>query len=256
MKYRLLALLVLLAPLSSVKAAEDEPIDCLIITGDHRYHAWEETTPILEEFLEADGRIDVDVTTTPGEDLNPETLAEYDVLLLNYRESENPPPGTKWSEENKQAFLDAVKGGTGLVVYHYASSAFPEWEEFERAIAGGWRSQGFHGPKHAFTVSKTAADHPISRGLPPEFSHEVDELYQNSKMVPGNTVLATAYSDPDLPKGTGKDEPVIWVNTYGQGRVYNNALGHDARAISDPMFQQWMRRGVEWAGAGEVRDGD
>ena len=31
-------------------------------------------------------------------------------------------------------------------------------------------------------------------------------------MVPGSDVLATAYSDPDKPRGTGKDEPVIWVN--------------------------------------------
>ena len=254
MRRALLPLLGLFALAAPARSAQDEPVKCLIIAGDHRYHAWEETTPILEQFLEEGGRIDVDVTTKPGEDLTAENLENYDVLLLNYRESEEPPPGSKWSEENKQAFLDAVKGGTGLVVYHYASSAFPEWQEFERAIAGGWRTQGFHGPPHAYTVSKTSADHPISEGLPPEFSHEVDELYQNSKMVPGNEVLATAYSDPEKPRGTGKDEPVIWVNSYGEGRVYNNALGHDAKAISDPMFQQWMRRGVEWAATGEVSD--
>ena len=60
-----------------------------------------------------------------------------------------------------------------------------------------------------------------------QFEHKIDELYQNSVMVPGNIVLATAYSDPQKPKGTGKDEAVIWVNTYGKGRVYENSMGHD-----------------------------
>ena len=122
--------------------------------------------------------------------------------------------------------------------------------EFEKAIAGGWRTQGFHGPKHVFTVKKTAVKHPISEGLPAQFDHAIDELYQNSMMVPGNIVLATAYSDPSKPRGTGKDEPVIWVNTYGKGRVYVNALGHDVEAMSDPNFQAWMRRGVIWAATG------
>ena len=41
-----------------------------------------------------------------------------------------------------------MRDGKGLVVFHHASSAFtkPNWDEFEKAVAGGWRSQGFHGP--------------------------------------------------------------------------------------------------------------
>ena len=176
------------------------------------------------------------------------------MLLLNYKDTPKGAPETKWSDANKEAFLKAVREGKGLVVFHFASSAFtkPNWEEFEKAIAGGWRTQGFHGPKHDFTVKKTAVKHPISEGLPAEFDHTIDELYQNSVMVPGNEVLATAYSDPAKPRGTGKDEPVIWVNTYGKGRVYNNALGHDVEAMSDPNFQAWIRRGVIWAATGHV----
>ena len=142
-------------------------------------------------------------------------------------------------------------------MFHHASSAFikPNWDEFEKAIGGVWRSQVFHGPKHVFTVKKTDAKHPISEGLPSQFEHKIDELYQNSVMVPGNVVLATAYSDPQKPRGTGKDEPVIWVNSYGKGRVlYENVLGHDVEAMSDPQFQEWMRRGVILGRAGGKLD--
>ena len=93
--------------------------------------------------LEEGGRIKVDVTTTPSKDLTDENLAKYDVLILNYRDTAAGPPESRWSEANKEAFLKAVRGGKGLVVYHYASSAFvkPNWEEFEKAVAGGWRSR-------------------------------------------------------------------------------------------------------------------
>jgi len=224
------------------------PVKLLIITGDHG-HDWKATTRSLQEILSPGGKIAVDVTTTPAKDLTDANLAKYDVLLLNYKETPGGAPETKWSDANKQAFLKAVHDGKGLVVFHFASSAFtnPNWAEFEKAIAGGWRNQGFHGPPHGYTVKKTVAKHPISDGLPAQFEHTIDELYQNSVMVPGNIVLATAYSDPKKPRGTGKDEPVIWVNTYGKGRVYVNVLGHDVKAMSDPNFHAWLRRGVIWA---------
>jgi type 1 glutamine amidotransferase len=229
------------------------PVKLLIITGDHG-HAWKDTTAALKEFLGDGGKINVDVTTTPSKDLTDDNLTKYDVLLLNYKDTPNGAPESRWSEANKEAFLKAVHDGKGLVVFHHASSAFtkPNWDEFEKAIAGGWRSKGFHGPAHEFTVKKTDAKHPISEGLPVQFDHPTDELYQNSVMVPGSVVLATAYSDPKKPRGTDKDEAVIWVNSYGKGRVYENVLGHDTKAMADPNFRSWMRRGVIWAATGKV----
>jgi type 1 glutamine amidotransferase len=227
----------------------------LIITGDER-HDWEATTERLQEFISerSRGRIKVEVSKRPSIDLTDEKLARYDVLLLNYHETPAGPPESRWSETNKEAFLKAVRRGKGLVAYHFASAAFarPNWEAYEKAVAGGWRTQGFHGPAHAFIVKKTDVDHPISEGLPSRFEHEVDELYQNSMLTPGSKVLATAYSDPDKPRGTGRDEPVIWVNRYGAGRVFENLLGHDTKAMADPAFQTWMVRGIEWATTGSV----
>ena len=197
--------LTLAAGLAAPAADDAKPINLLIITGDHG-HDWKATTQALQDTLSAGGRIRPDVTTTPAKDLTAENLAKYDVLLLNYKDTPKGEPDTKWSDANKEAFLKAVKGGKGLVVYHHASSAFtkPNWEEFEKATAGGWRSQGFHGPKHEFVVKKTDEKHPISEGLPSQFNHVIDELYQNSLMVPGNVVLATAYSDPSQAEGDGQ----------------------------------------------------
>jgi len=243
------------APAPTPKPEEKKdaaPVKALIITGDE-YHDWKATTEALTKILGEGGKIAVDVTTNPSKDLTDANLARYDVLFLNYKDTAKGTPETHWSDANKEALLKAVREGKGLVSYHFASSAFtkPNWDEYEKVV-GGWRTQGFHGPKHNFTVKKTDAKHPISEGQPAKFDHAIDELYQNSVMVPGAVVLATAYSDPAKPKGTGKDEAVIWVSEYGKGRVYSNVLGHDVEALSDPNLHPWLRRGVIWAATGKV----
>ena len=151
-----------------------------------------------------------------------------------------------------------VRGGTGLVIYHHASSAFvagSEFDkEFERVIAGGWRKQGNHGKRHVFSVAVRKADHPITKGLPPEFVHANDELYQNSVMPADSVVLVTAYSDKALdPKNTGKHEAVVWVASYGKGRVCENVLGHDVAAMKSPGFQTLIVRCAEWAATGDAK---
>jgi len=237
-------------------AADAKPVKVLIITGDHG-HAWKETTPVLKELLTQAGMA-VDVTETPAKDLTASNLARYDVLLLNYKDTKKGGPDTKWSDQNKKDFADAVRGGKGLVVYHHASSAFTGGsgfdKEYEKIIAGGWRKQGNHGKRHEFSVAIRKKDHPITKDMPAEFAHSNDELYQNSVMLPGSLVLATAYSDKSIdPKNSDKHEPVVWVAEYGKGRVCENVLGHDVTAMQDKGFQTLLIRCVEWAATGDAK---
>jgi uncharacterized protein len=256
MRMLLLALAGLLLGTTGPALAQTKPVKVLIITGDHG-HDWRKTTPFLKDLLTKPGH-QVDVTETPAKDLTADNLARYDVLLLNYR---NTPKGAKdnpasvWTDENKNAFTAAVKGGTGLLVYHHASAAFVGDsafdKEFEKVIAGGWRKQGYHGKMHEFVVT-ARKDHPITRGID-TFQHGRDELYQNSLITPGSAVLATAYSDKRKdPKNTDKHEPIVWVSTYGQGRVCENVLGHDVEAMQSAGFQALLIRCVEWAATGEA----
>lgn len=246
------AMLVILA--WPAAGADTKPIKVLIITGDHWAHDWKKTTPFLKDLLTKAG-MQVDVTQTPAKDLTTSNLAKYDAFLLNYRDSPKGPPDSRWSEESKQAFADAVAAGKGLLVYHYASSAFTGGSDFdkryEQVIAGGWRKQGNHGKRHVFSVTVRDPQHPITRGLPAEFAHSNDELYQNSVLPPDALVLATAYSNKSLdPKNSGKHEPVVWVANYGKGRVCENVMGHDVPAMQDPGFQTLLIRGVEWVATG------
>jgi type 1 glutamine amidotransferase len=240
---------------TSRPAAAAEPIKVLIITGDNvDAHDWKGTTRALQDILGDPGRFKVDVTAAPSRDLTDDNLEKYDVLIVNYRETKQGSEDSKWSEANKAAFLKAVRGGKGLVAHHFASAAFsnPNWKEYEQALAGGWRTQGYHGPKHEFTVKKTDVKHPITEGLPSRFDHAIDELYSACMRTRGSVVLVTAYADASKPQGTGMDEAVVWVNQFGKGRVVENVLGHDTTAMADKNYQELMRRCVEWAATGKV----
>jgi len=280
-----LAALVLCSVLPRTGSAQQK-LRVLIITGSHQVHDWYNTTPILKKALEETGRFEVTVTENPVQDLTPANLQRYQVLMLHYRETregttqrwpildanykptgefkEFPGMPGRWPAANEKALLDAVSGGTGLVVIHYATSAFDtpaevNWPEYETLVGGGWRaSKGHsgHGAQLQYKVKIIDHDNPITKGFPAEFLHTKDELYHNSLILDGDTVLATAFDDPVggvRPTATGKDEPLIWVRQYGKGRVYTNELSHgpDQMRLS-PGYLSLIQRGTEWVATGKV----
>ncbi len=47
------------------------------------------------------------------------------------------------------------------------------------------------------------------------------------------------------------DVPQVWTKLWGNGRVFYNALGHNAAVFDVPEAIELMRRGFRWAdGAG------
>jgi type 1 glutamine amidotransferase len=96
------------------------------------------------------------------------------------------------------------------------------------------------------------SNNPIMRGLPPVWMHANDELYGMLRGPGKNmTVLATAHSDAKN-HGTGYDEPMMMVLSYGKGRIFHTPMGHDAFALSCVGFMTIFQRGTEWAATGKV----
>jgi len=57
------------------------------------------------------------------------------------------------------------------------------------------------------------------------------------------TDVVTWYHSPNGPV----DMPVAWTRQWGLGRVYYNALGHQANVIADGPAYEMLRRGLVWA---------
>lgn len=271
-RQRLLPVLAAWAMLA-VTAVAAPPYKALIVTGQNA-HDWKGTTPALWTLLTETNLFTVDVATSPpkGADMSgfKPNFADYAVVVSNYS-------GDDWPEDTKAALVEYVKNGGGLVIYHFALSAFPKWKEYNQIQGlGGWGKRdktagpymrwrdgkivrdnidgptGSHGPMQPFKIDIREPNHPITKGLPPVFAHVPDELYGWLR-GPGEdlTVLATAFAPKEL-GGAGEHEPILFTIKYGKGRVFQNALGHTAKELKSVAFVATFQRGVEWAATGKV----
>jgi type 1 glutamine amidotransferase len=249
---------LLAALIAAVSVFGQNKIELLIITGNHvGSHDWRTTTAEIQKILDETGRFNVHVTENfSGATL--ETLKPYDVVLLNYR---SPKPDNRWPAQTEQALMDWVRSGKGIVIYHFALSAFEGWEDFEKMATATWRpNNGQHSPRHDFQVTIVDPSHPIVQGMGNGFSIVDDELYNNLKTIEPEQrhVIATANDDPDLYKDKLRvlfDEdriaPMLWIRQWGKGRVFVTALGHDVKAMQNAGFRKTLARGAEWAATGK-----
>jgi uncharacterized protein len=212
-------LLLVIAGLFAFSSAcnQNATYKALIVTGQNN-HKWKESHPILKQLLEQTGLFTADIIITPekGGDMatfDPQ-FSNYDLVVLDYN-------GDSWSDKTNTAFLEFVKNGGGVVVYHAADNAFPEWEEYNKIIGlGGWGGRneksgpyvyyrgndivrddtskgigGTHGPRNDYIVRTRNFDHPITKGLPANWLHANDELYSLLRGPAENMeILATANS--------------------------------------------------------------
>ncbi|MFZ0304775.1 MAG: ThuA domain-containing protein [Terracidiphilus sp.] len=257
-------------------SAQAAKIPVAIVDGQSggAYHNWKLTTQVMKLELEETGLFDVTVITAPesGGDFsnfNP-NFAQYKALVMNY-------DGPDWPAALKSAFEQYVSNGGGLVIVHAADNSFPNWPAYNQMIGiGGWRNRnqdagpywyfkdgrlasdpkpgtaGMHGARLPFQITLRDNKNPITRGLPPVWMHANDELYGMLRGPGKNmTVLATAHSDL-MNHGTGYDEPMMMVLSYGKGRIFHTPMGHDVFALSCVGFMTIFQRGTEWAATGKV----
>jgi uncharacterized protein len=249
----------------------------LIVDGQNNHRNMNEGTQMMKGYLEETGLFFVEVATTPKKGENMDSFkpdfSKFDVVLSNYN-------GDAWPQETNQAFEKFIQNGGGLVVVHAADNSFPKWEAYNKMIGiGGWEGRneksgpyvywddakqqivhdpvagvgGSHGNQHEFIVKTREKNHPITKGLPTEWLHQQDELYDRLRGPAENmTVLATAFS-PKEQKGSGKNEPMLMTLTYGKGRIFHTTLGHETYSQKCIGFITTLQRGTEWVATGKVK---
>ena len=278
MKRTTLAMSAVVIVLAVLTPCAQAPITVMLLDGESggAYHDWQRVTPALKKMLDETNLFSTTVVTAPPVkgDLSgfAPNFAKYQVVVMNY-----DAPDDRWPATVKASFEAYMKNGGGLVAVHAADNAFPGWAAFNEMIGvGGWRGRreqagpywfvkdgkltsdtspgpaGSHGRRVPFQITMRDTSHPITKGLPPVWMHQGDELYARMRGPGKNmTVLATAFSDPQN-NGSGRDEPQLMVLSYGKGRIFHTTLGHDINALSSVGFVVTLQRGTEWAATAKV----
>jgi uncharacterized protein len=241
-----LLLLTLVAYSWPGSAAEStRKIQVLLVTGDdvQPAHNWREVSQAVRDQLVASGKFDVRVCEDAGVLDSAATLGRYDLVFLQLYNAKTPTLSAG-AKENLAAF---VRDGKGLAVSHLSSASFKEWDEFRKLCGRYWvMGKSGHGPRSVFKARIANKDNPITQGLA-DFEAD-DELYAKLQGDAPITVLVEADSD-----WSKKTEPLVFTVEYGKGRVFHDALGHDGKALSNPVAQKLLQRGCEWAATGKVQ---
>ena len=258
---------------------EPQPLKALIVSGQNN-HNWQVSHQVLQLILDNSGMFVTDIALTPskGEDMSNfhPKFDDYDVVILDYN-------GNRWPKSTDTAFLQYVQNGGGVIVYHAADNAFADWEEFNRIIAlGGWEGRneksgpycylengklvldnmpgngGSHGQQREYPMHCYQSEHPITQGLPNNWIHAQDEMY-DSMRGPANIkdLLYSGKADTNT-GGSGREEPLVFTVDYGKARIFHIMLGHcgptaeENPAMQCAGFQTLLLRGAEWAATGKV----
>ncbi|MGI6416166.1 MAG: ThuA domain-containing protein [Thermoguttaceae bacterium] len=180
----------------------------------------------------------------------PANLAKYDAVMLNnttYLKFPRP--------ELRQALLDYVRSGKGLIGIHAATDNFYDWPEGAKMIGGLFDGHPWGGGgTWAFRID--APDHVLNRAFGGKGFKLQDEIYQFKDPYSRDdrrVLLTLDLTDPATGKVTGgvkradKDFAVAWIKTEGKGRVFYCALGHAANVFMDPAVMQFCLDGIQYA---------
>ena len=184
-------------------------------------------------------------TVTSTEDLSiftPEKLRAFAALVF-FTTGELPT-----TDGQKRAFLDFIRGGKGFVGVHSATDTFYHWPEYLALIGGYFNDHPWH---QTVTIDVADRSNPIVAFLGSSLSI-ADEIYQISDFDYRHAHVLLQLDprsvDPTLdtvrPRFYGW--PLAWTRSYGQGRVFYTALGHEPAVWRDPRYQQLLSNAILW----------
>ncbi|MGF1585806.1 MAG: ThuA domain-containing protein [Bacteroidales bacterium] len=187
--------------------------------------------------------MEIDTISQPlaNQSLLSDTIDRYDVIVFY----------DMWQDisfDEKEAFLELTKKGTGLVFLHHSLVSYQTWPVFTQIRGGKYYERGynyvperFSGYKHDIVLEVKIADtaHPVTRGLTDFSIH--DEGYFNVGINEDVTPLLST-SHPEC-------SPIVaWANEYSNSKIVYILLGHDNNSWSNDNFQKLLRNAISWTG--------
>jgi type 1 glutamine amidotransferase len=175
-------------------------------------------------------------------------IKEYDAVFLNN------VVGPVFSDPDVlNGLIRYVREGGGLAAIHgstFASTDVPEYGELLGATSA---------PHKAFEAAMLKIDDPDSPLTKQFEGHDiayVDELYHFPPSGPYSreklhvllsiNLAKTSPRPPMLAVRPDNDYGLVWIRSYGNGRVFNCALGHSVLLFGTPTMAQMILNGIQF----------
>ncbi len=220
----------------------------LIISGGI-YHPFAETSAAL---LKIFAEVGVESQVTEDVDAGIADLADgdYSMVTINalrwgmMTADKYKPFRAEWAYQTPQLTRDTltrfVESGGALFGLHTASICFDDWPEWGALLGAQWQwGTSHHPPIGPVSVRPTSSRHVISNDVG-EFELD-DEIYHGLELEPDLIPLL----EGECGGGDGP-QPVVWAREFGKGRVFYDALGHDAASVGHPQHRQLLQQAAQW----------
>ena len=238
----LVAGLLAIDSLNPASAADEKPLRALLITGGccHNYPLQaQQLTNTVAKLATVEWTIVNEGGNGTRAEIplydNPDWAKGFDVVVHN----------ECFADTTNIVYLrkitSAHKAGVPAVVIHcamhtYRSVSIDDWREFLGVTSRR------HDHQSKYPVKLVEPVHPLLKGVAADWKTPMDELYVIEKLWPNAKALATSVSEQD-----GKTYPTVWINQYGKARVFGTTYGHSDETFRDPVFLDYVSRGLLWA---------
>src|SRR6478735_8100918 len=205
--------------------AERQPERVLYFTysAGYRHDVIPLSREILTQLGKNSGAFEV-IATEDLSEFSPANLERYAAVMF-YTSGEIPMSGLQ-----KMALLDFVRSGT---------DTFYTWPDYLDLIGGYFNGHPWH---QAVTIEVADAADPLVAFLGGSLQLN-DEIYQISDFDHrgSRVLLRLDQSSVDLGKAGVHQRfygwPLAWKRSFGAGRVFYSALGHEPSVWQDPRYQ-------------------
>ena len=226
-----------------IAARAEHPEQVLYFTRSAGYR--HDVIPLSQAILKQLGKISSVFEVVATEDTSvftTENLNRYAAVLF-YTTGELPMSGAQ-----KEALLDFVRSGGGFLGVHSATDTFYTWPDYLDLIGGYFNDHPWH---QAVSIEVVDPSDPLVAFLGNSLQIE-DEIYQISDFDHrgSHVLLRLDESSVDLTRSSVRRRfygwPLAWTRSYGRGRVFYTALGHEAAVWQDARYQRILMNAILW----------
>lgn len=215
-------------------------------------HRWGRDNGLWEAELRTDFML---VNPAGGGPMNagfqPKGLGDFDAVVVASADGD-----WQLSPLQKEALLNFVRSGKGLVVMHGGLDANHDWPDYIDMVGAEQVGHPFNTveqPIYPFPIRTENTGFPATAFFPARFIKQ-DELYTLRNWSREDVDVLLRIDESALPMAKmgneippDRDMPVAWIKSYGKGRVFASSLGHTREAYSDPEIVRMYSEGIKWA---------